>query len=334
MAKARKLPSGNWIAEGFYVTSEGKRVRKSFTAHDAKTAEFLAQQFALEHKLPDRDTFDAALEDYIKTSKPVLSPYTIKSYLAIQKALREDYKAFCSLRVDEVERKHIQNIVNSLSKDHSPKTVRNYYGLITVVLRQREKVFPGVKLPQKERPKLAIPDTQTVKAIIKATEGTPLHVPVLLAVVGTMRCGEICALTMDDIDGCNIHVNKSLVIQDGEYVPKPPKTYGSDRFVTVPQDIIDEINAQGYVTDLTPNAVCKRFERMLKKEGLPACRFHDLRHYSASRMHAMGIPTAEIMKRGGWTTEATLANVYRHALDSRFQTDTNKINRQFSLLLK
>ena len=48
--------------------------------------------------------------------------------------------------------------------------------------------------------------------------------------------------------------------------------------------------------------------------GLPDMRFHDLRHYQASILHALGVPDAYIMQRGGWKTDSTLKRVYRHAM--------------------
>ena len=48
----------------------------------------------------------------------------------------------------------------------------------------------------------------------------------------------------------------------------------------------------------------------------PYC-FHSLRHYSASYLHAIGIPDAYIMERGGWSTPHVMQKVYRHALADR-----------------
>ena len=66
------------------------------------------------------------------------------------------------------------------------------------------------------------------------------------------------------------------------------------------------------------------------KLGIERFRFHDLRHYSASIMHAIGIPDQYIMERGGWATDATLKKVYRHALQDKNQEMINKANDYFS----
>ena len=41
---------------------------------------------------------------------------------------------------------------------------------------------------------------------------------------------------------------------------------------------------------------------------------HDLRHYSASILHAIGIPDQYIMARGGWKTDNVMKRVYRDTL--------------------
>ena len=58
--------------------------------------------------------------------------------------------------------------------------------------------------------------------------------------------------------------------------------------------------------------------------------FHDLRHYCASIQHAMGIPDAYIMQRGGWGSDAVLKNVYRHALSDKEDEMYHKANDYFS----
>ena len=53
----------------------------------------------------------------------------------------------------------------------------------------------------------------------------------------------------------------------------------------------------------------------MRKLNLPHFRFHDLRHYSASIMHAINIPDQYIMQRGGWSSDRTLKDIYRGTLD-------------------
>ena len=61
-----------------------------------------------------------------------------------------------------------------------------------------------------------------------------------------------------------------------------------------------------------------------EKTGMSHFRFHDLRHYSASIQHALGIPDAYIMQRGGWGSDTVLKSVYRHVLEDKTE-QMNKI---------
>ena len=76
-------------------------------------------------------------------------------------------------------------------------------------------------------------------------------------------------------------------------------------------------------------AVTHRFARMLKKLNIQHFRFHDLRHYSASIQHTLGIPDAYIMQRGGWEDDIVLKSVYRHAMDQEQSNMNKKANIYF-----
>ena len=79
----------------------------------------------------------------------------------------------------------------------------------------------------------------------------------------------------------------------------------------------------------TPDQITHRFERAIKSTGLPKFRFHDLRHYAASIMHAIGVPDQYILQRGGWATDNVMKTVYRDVIDLETVRQTKKINRHF-----
>lgn len=334
MPKARKLPSGNWQAEGVFRDERGTRIRKSFTAESKKKAEEMALAFSNAKKKPQGMTVLEALDRYLASRRPVLSPSTMRSYKGIRNALHEKQTPFCSLRVDKIKSTDVQRLINALAADHTPKCVRNYHALLTASFAACGAELPPAKLPARVRPEYHIPDTNAVQRILAASAGTELEIPILLAAVCTMRAGEIAALSMDDIQGDRIHVHHNMVRdENSRWVTKSPKTYSSDRYIDAPEWIIDKIRTKGYITKHNPTSLSIAFGKMLKRNDLPHCRFHDLRHYSASYMHAQGIPTAYIMKRGGWQTETVLNAVYRHALSDRERTETARINNAFSAVL-
>jgi site-specific recombinase XerC len=67
-------------------------------------------------------------------------------------------------------------------------------------------------------------------------------------------------------------------------------------------------------TPLEPSNVLKRFKAVLEGAGLPAQRFHDLRHCAASLMLAQGVPMRVAMDVLGHTQMATTADLYSHVM--------------------
>lgn len=335
MAKAKKLPSGSWRAQVYdYTDAQGKRHYRSFTAATRKEAEFQAADYALKKKdnSVSRKTFGQALDDYIEKRSAVLSPRTIMDYQRIRK---HDLQTLMDIPVSDITQEIVQSAINEDAKIHSPKTVRNNHGLISAVLRAERPDFAlNTALPTKVRPALYIPSDEDVKRLMREVEGTDMELPVLLAAFGPMRRGEICALDSRDISGNIVHVCRNMVITpEGTWIVKTPKSYAGDRYIDFPDFVAERWKGiSGRITMLTPDIITTRFPRILKRAGIPHFRFHDLRHYSASIQHALGIPDAYIMQRGGWGNDGVLKAVYRHAMDSR-QADMNQIaNRHFSTM--
>ena len=157
----------------------------------------------------------------------------------------------------------------------------------------------------------------------------------MLAAFGSLRRSEIAALTGDDIDGNYITVSKAMVLNnDNEWVIKSPKTYAGYRTIEMPEFVIAKLPKKGPVTTLSPNKITQRFAAALKKTGCPHFRFHDLRHYQASILHAMGVPDKYIIARGGWRTEATLKNIYQHTMDKKRQEVETQICCRFTQMMQ
>ena len=331
MANARKTKSGRWRVLAYdYTDSQGKRHYKSYTAATKKQAEMLAIRDRLDKKEKECTpiTFGDALTNYIELRTPVLSPTTIRGYKTLQ---RTRLLPLSAVLVQDLTQLKLQHFINSLVGVVSPKTVSNIHGLIVAVVHSVDaNINYNTILPQRVRPALTIPTDDDIRQLLQLAADTRLEIPILLASFGTMRRGEICALTAEDVRGTVAHINKSMAMSiNGDFIIKPPKTVGSDRFVELPQFVIDKLPKSGKITDLTPTMLTNEFKRFIRRNRLQHFRFHDLRHYSASIMHALGVPDKYIMERGGWSTDKTLKSVYQHTMADQAEHYNKKIQSHF-----
>lgn len=349
MATAKKLASGSWRCQVYSHTErivqpdgsvKQKRIYKSFTSDvqgpkGKRIAEQLAAEYAANKEQKNAEnnfTLNEAVNLYMDAKAQVLSPATLRGY----ESLKKNY-------FDEIGRVNIQNLdtvtiqkwVSSLSAKLSPKTVKNAYGLLTATLKFFISDFSSqAKLPSNEKPDLYVPSDNDIKRLLNHIEGKELEIAVLLAAFGPMRRGEICALQSDDIKGNTVTVRRSMVLgRDKEWYIKQPKTYSGYREIVFPSFVIDKLNGiEGRIIKATPNQITKRFQRAIIYTKLPHFRFHDLRHYAASIMHAIGVPDQYIIARGGWASDNVMKTIYRGVISEESDKQNKIINGHFEAM--
>ena len=349
MPTAKKLPSGSWRCQVFSHyenvmqldgTIKKKRIYKSFTcdipgAKGKRIAEQKAAAWAAEKENAvsvENISLKEAASRYISMRQSVLSPRSIMEYNRIKD---HDLQCIMNLKVATITQEDVQRAVNIDALKKSPKSVRCSHGFIAAVIRSYRPNFQlNTTLPKLQPVDLYIPTDAEIKRLISETEGTDMELPILLAAFGPMRRGEICALSSENISGNVVHVCKNMVLNvDKKWIIKAPKSYAGDRFIDYPDFVAQKWEGcTGRIVNLTPDNISNRFSRILKRIGLPHFRFHDLRHYSASIQHALGIPDSYIMQRGGWGNDGTLKAIYRHTLRDKVSEMDAIANNHFESL--
>ena len=336
--KKGQLPSGNIrIQRKVGTNPDGSRILKSFTGRTRDEAEYKYRQYMLS---PSRPIGNASLEirsavsRYIDVKTGVLSPATIRGYRGV---LRDyiDREPIGKIDVNAITSKDAQAWISTLSARISPKSVRNAWSLLLSSLEMFTDVRLKVTLPQKIPAVLYCPSDADVQAVLKlVSKDHELEKAVLLAAFGPMRRSEICALNYEDINGTFVRVNKALVQDESKmWVIKTTKTVGSIREIEYPDFVIEKLGSgTGRVVNIHPNQVTVRFGRALRAAGVRPFRFHDLRSYAVSIMHAIGIADQYIMARGGWSTPSVMIRAYRRSIDDEARKQNAKINDHFSAL--
>ena len=294
---------------------DGKRYSITYD-HKPTEREVMRDLLKLSDAIPAKGSFLACAKSYIKSKDNVISPSTIKGYTSILNALPDDFK---HMEISNITQIDIQTVINDYSADHSPKTTRNVHGFISAVLRQfRPDMVIYTTLPQKSVYEPYTPSEDDIKRILDACVNEPFyHIPFQLGIMG-LRRSEVCALTLDDIRGNTLSINKALVKDvNNKWIVKKTKTTAGTREIYIPDSLVSEIEQYGKIFDGNPTTLLYGLNKYQDKLGIPRFRFHDLRHFMASYAHSKGMSDADIMSTGGWKSDYTMKSIYRHEMNAK-----------------
>ena len=327
--KAVKLPSGNWN-----INMMVDRQRISITAATKREVERQAAAIKGGAKLAPKSsmTVGEAIDNYIESKDAVLSPSTVAGYRRIRANALQDLMPH---PVDSLTAQDVQRSINLMARDKSPKTVRNAHGLLSAAMAvYRPDLVLRTTMPQKQRYDIAIPSDDDVAAIMRAAQGEPAELPILLAIWLGLRMSEILGLKWSDVDGSALHIRRALV-DEGE---KTTKTYASQRDLLIP-DYIAALLARAphdgeHIVNYTRRGLYVRFQTICRRAGVQHYRFHDLRHINASVMLALGVPNKYSQERLGHATDNMLQTVYQHTMTARQLAVAAKLDDYFTSKLQ
>lgn len=154
-----------------------------------------------------------------------------------------------------------------------------------------------------------------------------------------MRIGELLALTYNDIDLDNgiIRINKTVNFKGGKVNVTSPKTPKSNREITIPQLLVNDLN--NYIKRIydykntdrvfpyTKAILYNELKTKSEQAGLKKIRVHDFRHSHASLLIDMGINPLLISERLGHEKVETTLNTYSHLYPSRADELAEKLNK-------
>lgn len=331
MPTAKKLPSGTWRVRVYVGKKDGKTITQSFTGPTKKDAERKASTFLAVTKHNDL-TFGEAAEKYIEAKANVLSPNTIRTYRLHNNRLASLH----GVRVSRLDSEKAQRAVDQLSRTLAPKTVASCYGFLTAVLAMFE---PGtvlrVTLPERQKKETPIPTDEEVDLMIREAPSEDLRLAIQLAAFGSLRSGEACALSRDMVQKNHIHIGRTYALDDAQnwIIKQSPKTSAGNRDIPLPSPLMAQIRASnredGRIIKYTPSSLHDAFRRLTKRLKIYPYKFHSLRHYFASMLHAKGVPDKVIAKLGGWEDVSTLQKIYQHATADKLEEASQILNDLF-----
>ena len=144
-----------------------------------------------------------------------------------------------------------------------------------------------------------------------------------------LRRGEICGLKWEDFDEMahTLKVSRSVGIKGGgELTIDLPKTPNSIRTIILPTTTTERLRERkkAALTEwifpnplhpenpMNPNSAYNRMKVILKQEGLPSIRFHDLRHTFSTHALASGVDAKTLSGILGHTNASFTLDTYTH----------------------
>ena len=222
----------------------------------------------------------------------------------------------------------------------------------------------GAQLPKTEKRQQRILSEEDIADLVKASEGNPFRMPLLLALYGGLRREEVAALRWQDVD----FKRRTLTIRQaitrtssGAEVLKEPKTAGSRRTVSMPRFVMDELrlmpkpcdrvcatpSGQPYRLDSYPQAMRRLIERINAaraaenqrliaagqrkkiKAPMPLATYHDLRHTHAAMLIRMGVQPKVIQERLGHSSIKMTMDLYGYLMPGLQESVADALDADF-----
>lgn len=250
------------------------------------------------------------------------------------------------------------------AKPLSAKTAQNYLGCVKTMLAAAVRVglleynpADRVQGPKRRKKKKAtLPEAEVIallQLIITEAE-TPLKLAVLLAMLCSLRLGEVGALKYSDIDwdAGTITVDRSLKYTpaDGAFISEP-KTDAGDRVITLPpsmvrilrdamwddvmeaQDLPDKWKGAFWIVHsrhgarVNKDTPSKWFRRFADDHGFQGLTFHGLRHVHASMLLQHRVDLQSVSVRMGHSDPSVTLRAYADAMPARDQEAAATMDR-------
>src|SRR5438270_615866 len=239
--------------------------------------------------------------------------------------------ALGSVALKDLDGQTVQSLVSKCNAN--PKTVRNLVATLRMMWNSARAwgyvahdPFNGLVLPKRGLIRTFTLGLEEIRSVIASASEPYRTFYMILAETG-IRGGEICGLSIDDLDLENgvIHVRQSIWRGQLQTV----KSRRGNRRFPISVQLVGHLHA--FLETWRPNLLGllfasrngrpwdhsllrkRKFHPLLKKLGIPQCGFHSFRHGNATLLDRIGAPMAVRLNRLGHADAQTTMD-YTHAV--------------------
>lgn len=342
---------GRWVASiELGWGPDGKRKRRHFFAPTRKEVQEKLRAAQRDQTLgiplaPERQTVEQFLLRWLEdTARPRVREKTFSSY---EQLIRVHLiPSLGRLQLQQLTPQHVQSFLTHKTRQGlSNRTVRYLRGLLSNALGTalrwglvQRNVATLVDPPRAVKREVQPFTAEQARHFLTACQGHRMEAIFVVALLEGLRQGEILGLAWSaiDLEAGTLTVRQALQRVGGSLKLVEPKTKKSKRTIAISPLTVSALRAQrvrqledrllagaewqetGLVftsrlgTPLEPSNVVKRFKAVLRETGLPALRFHDLRHSCASLMRVAGIDARMRQDRLGHVSLDITESIYTH----------------------
>jgi integrase len=260
---------------------------------------------------------------------------------------------------------HVQAFyARKLKEGLSPSTVIYYHSILHNALETAvtwglvsRNVCDLVTPPRRVRFEIQPFTLEQVQSFFAAIRGHKWELLFNLALATGMRQGELLGLKWQDINFSTgtLQVRRMLTRVSSEtsvrvFIEAEPKTQQSRRSITIASFAFEALKQHrlrqleirlkadtlweehDYVfctlvgTHLRPSHVVDEFKKILKRAGLPAIRFHDLCHSTATLLLSLGVHAKVVQEMLGHTQISMTMDISSHVLPSMQVDAVHRLN--------
>jgi integrase len=343
---------GRWEARYTAHTASGPKRKVIYGKTRAEVAEMLAKAISDRSSGLTFDagslTVGEFLDRWLKDS--VRDTVRQSTYERHEELVRIHIRpAVGRLKLKALTPAHVQSFYRDrLDSGLSPATVQKIHVVLHKALDQAvnwnlipRNVTEAVNAPRPAPKEMRPLSPDEARKLLETARGDSLEALYVLAVHTGMRQGELLGLKWEDVDleGGVIRIRRTLTRNKGRLLLGAPKTKRSRRTVRLTEPAaetlrehlerqLEEIERlgdlyqdQGLVfttqvgTPINPTNLRKRsFALLLECAGLPAIRFHDLRHTCATLLLSRNVHPKYVQELLGHASIAQTLDTYSHVL--------------------
>lgn len=305
-------------------------------------------------------TVGSFLEAWLDRSRLRLRPSTWDRYEDVVRV--HIVPELGKLRIEQLNVDHVQQMLLGIYKrGRSPRTVAKVRAVLRTALNDAKRrrlvsvnAADYVDMPRIDSRPVPAMTPAEAEAIINATKDHRIGPLVSVALATGVRQGELLGLRWQDVDleRSRLTVQWALQRVNGKATLVEPKTRKSRRTLPLTaaamqalraqrqQQLEDRIRATAWPEDgldlvfttsrgrpMAASHLTHTFQALLADAGLPAMRWHDLRHGTASLLIAHGVDLRTVMEVLGHSTIMLTADTYAHVSEALLMTARTALDR-------